>query len=244
VEESGTVGSPGEVVKIRQSACSRAASLEGRPTGQPSVDTPLVVVGGEAIQLSMEVEAVPEEGLIEILTPKSSDKALDERVRARYEGDRLEFLDIENAQVRPPAMKPEQRVMIGTEAPGKLLAAAGLVEHAAGGDPVDVGRFDTESDDPTRKNIHDDHHPEALQNDGFASEQVDAPNTVLGFSDNRQPRWTVPSELRMVVLRQNPPHHVFVDLQSECVRNLLGDARAAEAGIESLDFEDCGNQFL
>jgi len=58
VEESGTVGSPGEVVKIRQSARSVAASLEGDPTGQPSVDTPLVVVGGEAIQLSMEVAAL------------------------------------------------------------------------------------------------------------------------------------------------------------------------------------------
>jgi hypothetical protein len=46
------------------------------------------------------------------------------------------------------------------------------------------------------------------------------------------------------VVRENPAHHVLVDLQSEGVRNLLGDARAAKARIEALDLENCGNQFL
>src|SRR5260221_217771 len=34
----------------------------------------------------MEVAAVPEEGLVEILAPKGSDKPLDERMRARHDG--------------------------------------------------------------------------------------------------------------------------------------------------------------
>jgi hypothetical protein len=76
------------------------------------VHAPLVVIGGKSIQLAMQVEAVPEEGLVEILAPKGSDQPLDERMRARDEGDRLEFLDVEDAQIRPPAMKPEQWVMI------------------------------------------------------------------------------------------------------------------------------------
>jgi hypothetical protein len=38
-----------------------------------------------------------------------------------------------------------------------------MVEHTAGADAVDMRRFNTESDDPTRKDIHDDHHPEAPQ---------------------------------------------------------------------------------
>jgi hypothetical protein len=71
------------------------------------VDTPLVVIGGESIQLPMEVEAVPEEGLVEILAPKGSDEPLDERMRARHEGDRLDFLDVENSQISSPTMKPE-----------------------------------------------------------------------------------------------------------------------------------------
>ena len=61
-------------MKIRRLACSRAASLEGCPTTQSGVDTPLVVVSGESIQLAMKVEAVPEENLVEILAPKGSDE--------------------------------------------------------------------------------------------------------------------------------------------------------------------------
>jgi hypothetical protein len=38
----------------------------------------LVVIRGEAIQLLLQVESVPEEGLVEIFAPKSSDESLDE----------------------------------------------------------------------------------------------------------------------------------------------------------------------
>jgi hypothetical protein len=55
----------------------------------------------------MKIEAVPEEGLVEILAPKRADQPLDERMRARQEGDGLEFIDVENSQIRSPAMKPE-----------------------------------------------------------------------------------------------------------------------------------------
>ena len=102
-------------MKIRRLACSRVTLLEGRPTTQSGADPPLVVVNDESIQLAMKVEAVPEENLVEILAPKGSDEPLDERMRARHEGDGLEFLDIENSQIRSPAMKLEERVVVGTE---------------------------------------------------------------------------------------------------------------------------------
>jgi len=41
---------------------------------QSGMDTSLVVMGGEFIQLPMQVETVPEEGLVEILAPKGSDE--------------------------------------------------------------------------------------------------------------------------------------------------------------------------
>ena len=94
----------------------------------------------------MQVEAVPEEALVEILAPKGSDQPLDERMRARHKGNRLKFLDVEDAQIRPPAMKAEQSMMIGTEALGKWLSAPGSVEHAADADAVDMRGFDTESE--------------------------------------------------------------------------------------------------
>lgn len=110
-------------------------------------------------------------GLIEILAPNGSDKALYKWVRARHERDGLDFLEVENAEVRAPAMKSEQRVMIGTEALGKWLTTAGLVEHAADTDAVDMRRFNTESDDTAREDIHHDHYPEALQQDRLAAKQ-------------------------------------------------------------------------
>jgi len=44
------------------------------------MDTALVVIAGEAIQLPMQVETVPEECLVEILAPEGSDEPLDERM--------------------------------------------------------------------------------------------------------------------------------------------------------------------
>jgi hypothetical protein len=46
------------------------------------------------------------------------------------------------------------------------------------------------------------------------------------------------------VARQNPAHHVLVDLQAEGERHLLGDARATKARIEAFDLENRGIQFL
>lgn len=136
-------------MEIRRRACSRPALLDRRLPIQSGTNASLVVIDGESIQLAMKVETIPEEWSGEILTPKSSDEALYERVRARREGDGLKFHDVEHSQIRAPAMKSEQRVMIGAEAFGKWLTAPGLVEHATDRDAVDMRRFDTESDDTT-----------------------------------------------------------------------------------------------
>jgi hypothetical protein len=59
--------------------------------------------------------------------------------------------------------------MIGTEAPGKRRPAPSVVEHAAVADALDMRGFDTKSDCPTRKDVHDNHHSEALQQDRLAA---------------------------------------------------------------------------
>jgi len=107
VEEATTVGLPREVIEIRRLAHGSAASLEGCVAAQSSMDTSLVVIVGEAIQLPMQVGTVPEESLVEVLAPKGPDEPLDERMRARHERNRLDFLDVENAQIRSPTMKAE-----------------------------------------------------------------------------------------------------------------------------------------
>ncbi|MEP7246100.1 MAG: hypothetical protein ABI885_20800 [Gammaproteobacteria bacterium] len=206
MEEAGTVGAPGEVINIRWLTCGFPASFEWRPTSETGVNAPLVVIGSESIQLAMQVEAVPEEGVVEILAPKGSDQSLDERMRARRKRDGLAFLDVENSQIRPPAMKAEQRVIIGTEARGKRLSAPGLVQHAADANAVDMCGFDTESDDAAREDVHHNHYPETLQQDRLAAEQIDAQQAIAGFSDGREPRRTFASRLWERVVRQYPAH--------------------------------------
>jgi hypothetical protein len=104
-------------------------------------------------------------------------------------------------------------------------------------------RLDTESDDATRVDVHHDHRPEVLQKDRFAAKQIDAPLAVTGSSDDSESRRTTTCRLGEKVVRQNPAHHILIDLQTEGLRNLLGNARSAEAGIEALDLDDCGNAF-
>jgi len=68
------------VIETRRLTCSPAASLDGRSATESSVNTSLVVIGGESIQLAMEVDAVPEEGPLEMLAPQGPDQALDKWV--------------------------------------------------------------------------------------------------------------------------------------------------------------------
>ena len=70
----------------------------------------------------------------------------------------------------------------------------------------------SKADDPPREVIHNDENPVRLQGDGLAAKQIDAPKTILCVTDERQPRWTSIAGLRLVMLRENPPYHVFVDL--------------------------------
>ena len=93
-KEAGTVGSPSEVAEIGASGWDHVAALRGRSTTQPSVHAPLIIVGGKSIQLALEVGTIPEEDPVEIFTPEGPDQPLDERVRAGYERNCLNLLDL------------------------------------------------------------------------------------------------------------------------------------------------------
>jgi len=54
----------------------------------------------ERQELAFEVNGVPEQRLVEELSPDRSDEAFDEGMRDGSVGDGLDLLDIENAQVR------------------------------------------------------------------------------------------------------------------------------------------------
>ena len=51
------------------------------------MNAPLIVVDRKSFQLALQVHTIPEKDLIEVFASHSPDEPLDERVRARYEGD-------------------------------------------------------------------------------------------------------------------------------------------------------------
>ena len=87
-------------------------------------------------------------------------------------------------------------------------------------------------------------NPETAQQDGFAAEQVDAPQAILGLRDECQSRGAVRAGVvRPVMLGQHATHDIFIDVEAEGVRDLLGDLQRAELGIAPLHLDDCRNEF-
>ena len=199
----------------------------------------LVVIISEFIQLARQVHGVPEGHAIEILPANGADQAFDERMRDRYVGNRLDFLDFEYTQVREPAVKAKQRIVIGAEVFRYGLAGDGVVEHPADGYAVDVCARHTKTDDAPRKHVYHHQHPIAAQKDRFAAEHVRTPQAILRVPDEGQPRRPDSSRIaRPVVLRKHAAHDILVDLDAEGMSDLLGDAHTTEPGVAAFHLND------
>jgi len=74
-----------------------------------------VVIIRECVQLSRQVDRVPEEYVIELFASTGADKPFTERMRDRSVRNRLDLLDLEDAQVGEPTVEAEQRFVIGTD---------------------------------------------------------------------------------------------------------------------------------
>ena len=202
-----------------------------------------VVIIPEFAQLAHQVDGVPEERPIKVLTPDGSDQPFDERMRDRSVRNRLDFLDLEDAQIGEPAVESEQRVVVGTGVAWQTLAHAGAIEHPAYRDAVDAGGFNAEADDTAGEDIHDHHNPVAAQEDRFAAEQIEAPEAVFGMSDKGEPRRAAGTRFGLVVFREHAANDVFVDLEAEGARDLLSDLHTAKPGIAPFDLNDCSDEF-
>jgi hypothetical protein len=111
-------------------------------------------------------------------------------MRNRRVWNRLDFLDLEDAQGGEPAMKSKEWIVIGTGVLGRALCGGRAIEHSAPRHAIDVRRFDAEADDTAGKYVHDQHHPMAVQEDRFAAEEIDAPKAICRLGDERQPGGT------------------------------------------------------
>ena len=113
---------PSVTIKRGRSRGRCAGALRGRRAIERAVDAMRVVIIREFAQLPRQVHGVPEEYAIEVLAPDRSDQPFDERMRDRSVRNRLDLLDLEDAQVGEPAVKAKQRVVVGTE---RVSAGAG-----------------------------------------------------------------------------------------------------------------------
>ena len=120
-----------------------------------------VVVICECVQLTRQVDRVPEEYAVEIFAADRADQPFDERMRNWRVWSRLDLLDREDPKVGEPAVKAKQRIVIRTDVLGQTLARAGAIEHPACGDAINGAGFDAEADDASSENVHHYHHPMA-----------------------------------------------------------------------------------
>src|SRR4026209_3001082 len=100
---------PNVAVKCGRSGGRSPGALRRRCAIEGTVDSIRVVVVREFAEFSRQVCGVPEEYPIEVITPDRSDQPFDEGMRDRSVWERLDFLDVEDAQVGEPAVKSKQR---------------------------------------------------------------------------------------------------------------------------------------
>ena len=70
--------------------------------------------------------------------------------------------------------------MIGAQAPRDTMPVEGGVEQAAQVEAGDGASVHADAYDPPRELIHDDEHSIGPQHEGFAAQDVDAPQAVCG----------------------------------------------------------------
>ena len=139
------------------------------------MDAATVVIDSKRFELSLQIKRIPEENVIEILAPQRADQPFDERMRYRYRGHRLDFVDFKYTQISEPPVKAEEWIMVSTDVLRRGLTRNGAVKHPTNGDAVDVRTFHSKANDAAGEYIHHDHDPMAAQQDGFAAEHIEAP---------------------------------------------------------------------
>jgi hypothetical protein len=87
------------VIQCSGSEAECAGALGWRETRDGAMHAMAVVVIPERLQLSLQIDRVPEEDAVQVLAPDRADQTLNERMRNRCVGNRLDILDLEDAQV-------------------------------------------------------------------------------------------------------------------------------------------------
>ena len=120
-------------------------------------------------------------------------------------------------------MIQEERIVVRTGVFWNTFGIDGSVEHAAEGDSIDITGMDAKSNDTTCVLVHHHKYPVALQQNGFATKQVYAPETILGVPEEGQPRRPIATGRWLVMDSQDTSYDIFINIDVERFIDLLCD---------------------
>ena len=86
----------------------------------------------------------------------------------------------------------------------------------------------------------------SLEQQGFATTKIHAPEIIFYVTDGRQPGRSAATASWnwLVVFGQNTPHHILVNLGLERFGYLLSDSGAAEPWVAGFHLDDCVDDLL
>ena len=137
----------------------------------------------KAEKFVLQVASSPKGHEVEVLSPDCPDESLDERMGNRYVGYSFHFGYFEYSEVGFPPMEPEQWIMIATDVLWRAGPADRTVEHPTKRWPIHCARVYAETNNSTCALVHDDEHPMAFENEGFAAEKIDTPQAVFRVTE-------------------------------------------------------------
>ena len=80
-------------------------------------------------------------------------------------------------------MESEQRIIIAADVFWGTGPADRTVEHPTKRWPIHCARVYAETNNSTCALVHDDEHPMAFENEGFAAEKIDTPQAVFRVTE-------------------------------------------------------------
>src|SRR6266851_7759973 len=162
-------------------------------------------------------------------------------MRERRIRHRLDFLHVEDAQVRLPLMALVQPIMVRAEVCRWGVAPHRSVEHATQPHAIDGAAVHAKAHDATRALVHHYEHPVGAKDERFAPKQVDAPQTVLRVPQDREPGWPRRVRLRRVPNGENASLHILVHGYTEGQGDLLRDSWTTPSRIPLFHVDDGGD---
>ena len=134
-----------------------------------------VIVPLEIEELHLQIRGRPEQGAVQTFASDGANQAFNEGVRKRHVRHGLDFLHIEDPQIRLPLVEPIQGIVIRAEVFWWGLASSRSIEHPTQSHAIHDAAMNAKAHDATCALVHHDEHPVRAQHGRFAAKQIETP---------------------------------------------------------------------